>query len=90
MDKLKEKVQNSKVGKMIDKIIPKSKMYYKASSRVIPALVKAPVVKKQFMNDQVSKMNKHLNNLYKPNSKIKQFGIGWGGEKKLPTNVKIK
>jgi len=25
-------------------------------------------------------MKKHLDNLYKPNSKVKSFGAGWGGE----------
>jgi hypothetical protein len=32
------------------------------------------------MNKQVSDMKKHLENLYKPNSKVKSFGAGWGGE----------
>jgi len=52
------------------------------------------------MNKQVSDMKKHLENLYKPNSKVKSFGVGWGGEPpmkkmpkkmpmKLPANVKI-
>jgi len=36
------------------------------------------------MNKQVADMKKHLDNLYKPNSKVKSFGAGWGGEPPKP------